>query len=575
MSDVVGIVLGHQAASSQKFLVGVGEADSLAVDDLVTVTIPDPKGDVTTYGIVTEAYAELEGAQLPSDSSLIAEEVMPGQMVRTGEIQVIRVEPERWIAPHPATAVRLARGKDREQALYEDTMARKLSIGLASDGLPIHVDLDFLDGKKGGHVSISGISGVATKTSTALALLRLLLVHPGMRRKARVLLFNVKGEDLLYLDRPNTRYREMSGREDRDAQWRSLGLTEVGPFPSVAIWAPPDEAGGPRCGRQGAGVRAFGWTPWQFAIDGLLRFCFTDAGDMRSQLTYLEERVREQIRRRAVPVIGQPGAVGFLEKTSPEPADRQPVAASALEAGPFADLDGLVRFLIDEILDIPEPPKVWTGGAAQGTVQAFVRRLHHAARSLRGLVRTGVEPIPRGIDTGQSEVTVIHLTPLAEFGQRFVVGALLADTFSAKEAGHREPIEFVVLDELNKYAPREGDSPIKEILIDIAQRGRSLGVILIGCQQQASLVAPEVTQNAAIRIAGRLDPAEAERSEYGWLTPSARLRARLLRQGRVLVSQPSVPTALAVELPFPPWATTADEVDVTSDAKAAISRFNL
>ena len=76
-----------------------------------------------------------------------------------------------------------------------------------------------------------------------------------------------------------------------------------------------------------------------------------------------------------------------------------------------------------------------------------------------------------------------------------------------------------MLDELNKYAPREGDSPIKDTLIDIAQRGRSLGVILIGAQQQASLVASEVTQNAAIRIAGRLDAAEAERAEYGWMLP--------------------------------------------------------
>ena len=107
----------------------------------------------------------------------------------------------------------------------------------------------------------------------------------------------------------------------------------------------------------------------------------------------------------------------------------------------------------------------------------------------------------------------MHLTPLHDFAQRFVVGTLLAQTFQAKEGGTRDPIELVVLDELNKYAPREGWSPIKEVLLDIAERGRSLGVILIGAQQQASLVASEVTQNAAVRISGRLDPAEAERPE--------------------------------------------------------------
>ena len=45
-----------------------------------------------------------------------------------------------------------------------------------------------------------------------------------------------------------------------------------------------------------------------------------------------------------------------------------------------------------------------------------------------------------------------------------------------------------MIDELNKYAPREGNSPIKDVLLDIAERGRSLGIILIGAQQTASEV---------------------------------------------------------------------------------------
>ena len=57
------------------------------------------------------------------------------------------------------------------------------------------------------------------------------------------------------------------------------------------------------------------------------------------------------------------------------------------------------------------------------------------------------------------------------------------------------------------------------MLVDIAQRGRSLGVLLVGAQQTASRVAPEVLENAAIRVSGRLDAAEAERAEYGWMLP--------------------------------------------------------
>jgi len=118
----------------------------------------------------------------------------------------------------------------------------------------------------------------------------------------------------------------------------------------------------------------------------------------------------------------------------------------------------------------------------------------------------------------------------------------------------------VVLDELNKYAPREGTGPLKDMLIDIAQRGRSLGVLLVGAQQSASRVAPEVLENASIRISGRLDAAEAERAEYGWMLPSTRARARLLKPGTMVVSQPAVPVPLVVTFPFPPWATRREEV---------------
>ncbi|MGD9695570.1 MAG: ATP-binding protein [Thermoleophilia bacterium] len=575
-ADGVGVVLGHQAASSQEFQVGILDGRSLEVDDLVAVTTPDPMGEVVTYGVVTESHAIHEGASMPSDSMVIAEGQMPGELVRTAQVQVVRVDPERWVAPHPGQPVRRARAHERELALYEDTMARRLAVGMGRDGEPVSIDLDFLDGTKGGHVSISGISGVATKTSTALALIRLLLAHPDMRRRVRVLLFNVKGEDLLFLDKPNATYAARDDRPQLDERWRRLGLDAPGGFPDVAFWAPPrgDDHRLPSSESRHEGVKVFGWTPHRFAVEGLLRFCFTDASDMRGQLSMLEEQIRIELLRRAVPVEGHAGALGLMGGPVEGAPDRRgPRAVSELQAGPFHDLDGLVEWLVAE-LDAEDGSGPWTRRAAPGTVNAFIRRLQAAAARLRGLIRSDAAPVPRG-DAAQNEppVAVVHLARLHEFAQRFVVGTLLAQTFAAKEAGKREPIEFVVLDELNKYAPREGDSPIKETLVDIAQRGRSLGVILVGAQQQASLVAPEVTQNAAIRIAGRLDAAEAERSEYGWLGTAARARARLLMQGRVLVSQPSVPAPIAVEVPFPPWATTHGEVSRTAAGEAAIARF--
>jgi len=221
---------------------------------------------------------------------------------------------------------------------------------------------------------------------------------------------------------------------------------------------------------------------------------------------------------------------------------------------------------LEEYLDPPdgsEPDVAWSGRTQSGTIAAFMRRLHAASYRLGHLIRAGES---RRVDRSAAQVTVISIQTLHDLGQRFVVGALLEETFREKErSGRRLPLSVILLDELNKYAPRDGRSPLKEMLVDIAQRGRSLGVLLVGAQQTASRVAPEVLENAALRVAGRLDAAEAERSEYGWMLPSTRARARLLKPGTMVLSQPALPVPLVLTFPFPPWATRQEEVDTQED----------
>ena len=96
-------------------------------------------------------------------------------------------------------------------------------------------------------------------------------------------------------------------------------------------------------------------------------------------------------------------------------------------------------------------------------------------------------------------------------------------------------------------------------LLDVAERGRSLGVILIGAQQTASEVERRIVANCAIRVAGRLDAAEASRPEYGYLPASQRQRATLAKPGTMFVSQPDIPVPLAISFPFPAWATRPAE----------------
>jgi DNA helicase HerA-like ATPase len=225
--------------------------------------------------------------------------------------------------------------------------------------------------------------------------------------------------------------------------------------------------------------------------------------------------------------------------------------------------DDLVELLDTEVLDQMVPK------AAPGTLDAFRRRLHGAAQHMGHLVRGDREASRHAsrdasryaIDWRQHQVTVVDIHTLHEIAQMFVVGVLLKRMMRDKETqGTARPLVFVVLDELNKYAPRTGWSPIQDVLLDIAERGRSLGVCLFGAQQTASEVERRIVANAAMKIVGRLDAAEAERPEYGFLTRVARQRATLISPGTMIVAQPEWPAPVLLRFPFPCWATRQSEV---------------
>ncbi len=495
---------------------------------------------------------------------------MPAAKVRSARVAVTRVDPEIWVSPDPGEVVQRATGDERDEgALRRRDGPAAARSGSAATASRSHVDLDFFDGRKGGHMSISGISGVATKTSFALFFLRMLTGHPRRGRRGRVeparpgLQREGRGPALARQAEPLLR------RRSRGRAGRKLGV-EPGPFPSVRFWAPARKRSGdvvvPDTGGRHEGVDVFSWTPREFIDEDCLQFLFTDANDAKNQIPFVRERVQSQLKRFAVDVAGMPGAVVLRDpRDAPDGNWRgQQVQAQAGERI-ISDLltlvDAIGEFLEPE--DGAEPDWAWSGRVMPGTVSAFMRRLHAGAARMGQLVKAGES---RRIDRSRASVTVVAIQSLHDQAQRFVVGALLNEAFREKdESGQRLPLSVVVLDELNKYAPREGTSPLKDMLIDIAQRGRSLGVLLVGAQQTASRVAPEVLENAAIRVSGRLDAAEAERAEYGWMLPSTRARARLLKPGTMVISQPAIPVPLVVTFPFPPWATRKEEVATDAD----------
>jgi DNA helicase HerA-like ATPase len=538
---IVGRVIGTDDATPLEFWVALAPGAMLQLDDVVALERTLPGRDpVRIYGVVTQMRARHEGARFDSDVFLIEDGVLPAEVSEAARIAATRFEPEVFVPPLPGQAVRRATGAEREMALFFEGMTRRLPCGLSRDDEPMYINFEFLDGTRGAHVNISGVSGVATKTTYATFLLHSLFSSRVLGAEAlntKALIFNVKGEDLLFLDRSNERLEP-----DQAERYHKLGL-EPSAFRDVEMWAPPRRGAASAApdvaSRTDGAVRSFFWSLDEFCREELLPFLFADAEDDRQQYTLIVHNVTAKLKREAQP-LGD-GAVSI----------------DGVSVRTFRDLVELVLERVQDEVASYE----WAGRAmGQGTINAFVRRLFGVLRYVEHLIRGDVAHPDRHRIRREAQVTVVDIHNLNDRAKRFVVGVTLRRAFDEKErSGQARPLLFVVLDELNKYAPRDGSSPIKEILLDMAERGRSLGIILIGAQQTASEVERRVIANSAIRVVGRLDTAEAARDEYGFLPIAHRQRATIAKPGTMILSQPELPVPLVLEFPFPAWATRPAE----------------
>src|SRR5215468_8199031 len=263
---VVGLVVGTVAATPLQFSVAVSPQQYLQLDDVVVTqrTLPG-QPPVQVSGVVTNVEAIHEGARFASDVFLIQQGALPAEISEVAQVTVTRVEPEVYVPPMPGAIVARATGEQREQALYFDEMGdAKVPVGFGRDGQPVYINFEFVDGTRGAHVSISGVSGIATKTSFALFLLHSILgcgVLGAEAHNTKMLVFSVKGEDLLFLDYANARISP-----DQRQRYARLGLPPQ-PFGNVQVFAPPrpgDQSGTPDVQGRVKGTSSFYWTLAEF-----------------------------------------------------------------------------------------------------------------------------------------------------------------------------------------------------------------------------------------------------------------------------------------------------------------------
>ncbi|MGL5080141.1 MAG: ATP-binding protein [Microcoleaceae cyanobacterium] len=566
---MIGYILGTQPATPLEFWVAVDAGQTLRLDDVVKVVTqrPDTGARIEFYGIVDRVQTQYEGAQFDSDTFLAQQGQLPINTSYTAHVRVTRIEPEEeLLPPFPGTPVELALGSQLEQALYFDSMDKPIPAGLMTNGSPASVNFSFINGEKGAHINISGLSGVATKTSYMLFLLHSIFNSKTLgtaKANTKALIFNVKGEDLFFIDQLNKKASDVS------STYQKLNLPAI-PFQNVSFRATP-KPGVPQIevnlDQRAEGVTPYLWSIREVCRDRLFSFLFTGEDLERGNLPYLISNVEERLAQLAEEndrddkKLGQPLSGLHVDSYG---EDRKEFIES------FSDL---IRFLEDKLITEEEPR--WLSKNAPATANALIRRLFGIRAEVEHLIRGDLAPDEIAtfrLDplTESAQIIVADIHRLGERAQKFVVGTILQRLFTQKERQGREPIVMVTLDELNKYAPREGRSPIKSLLTDIAERGRSLGIILIGAQQTASEVERRVVGQAAVRVVGRLDSAEATRPEYNFLTASAKDRVLFLKSGSLFIQQPEVPAPLLIRFPFPAYATRKEEVQKTEEDQAKL-----
>lgn len=607
------MVLGTQDATPLQFWFAVQAGIKVQLDDIVVVEVSDPQDEsevIRFYGIVDEVKRHYEGVQFDGDTELVVAGLMPASVAYAAHVLVTRVEPEEFIPPTPGDRVLLAAADALDKALYLDNMDAPLPAGILRNGEPGYINYDFVNGQKGAHVNISGISGVATKTSYALFLLYSMF-HCKLRGTSKALIqnvnatkaivFNVKGEDLLFLDKPNKNFAIEEGKWQQkrrsDKTRYALCALPEGAFPSVALYAPAQEGGNlvADVQQRSEGVAPYLWTLHAFCSGRMLPFVLTER-DAMTNLGFLVGHLEEKLFKLAQSQRGpdlevEAGDEAFvLEEDEPfgQPIkggidfDTLTQRSGRTRLKTFDDLVSYLEWKLltkgmgDDERSGGDP--LWTANQAKATREALIRRLRGASKHLRRLIRGDLparafERAHLDILNSSKQVHVVDIHNLAPLAQMFVVGVVLRQVFDEQEA-RAAGKTFIVLDELNKYAPAEGDSPIKDVLLDIAERGRSLGIILIGAQQTASQVERRIVSNAAIRIVGRLDAAEAERPEYRFMPRSFLGRSTILAPGTMIVHQPDVPTPMMLNFPFPSWATRSKEVAETVSDDEALDILN-
>lgn len=496
--------------------------------------------------------------------------------VTFAEVAMIGIEPAVLTPPLEQSLVILGGEAEAEAAYGYDEMRDPessvdwgLPFGLLRNGAALtagvaRLDVRDLCGERAGHLNVTGQAGRATKSSFLTLVVRSLIEFArnwddGDPAKVpfsvRPIVFNTKGNDLMYLDLPNRNFRP-----DHRTTWEQMGITPE-PFTNAEFRAPcrvmsENEARAiPRVMRKvppERQTRSYYWGLGDVIGCGLWPYLFSDDTQQSEAMMALADHL-----------------LGLLAEDCPADT-RHPAGLTLRAPGDQAvpqSFRGLQSWLHDALRNpahVIRDHGVHTFATCRALLSRMSVVLSRDGTSIFDPTESYGAPL-NALAEGTTDPLVIDIAELPTELRRFVVAAVLEQikeqqTSMTRVAGQ---VYLLVLDELGIYAPKGARDAITKLFEHVAGQLRSQGIILLGAQQQASKVSETIFGNSEIKALGCSSPVELESPTWNHLlTPAQKSRALMLQPKEKMVLTGR--GWMNVVVPFPAWAMKESEIDWSS-----------
>jgi len=407
--------------------------------------------------------------------------------------------------------------------------------------LPVKVNSKFLLGSEGAHLNISGISGLAAKTSYAMFLLKSIQDTKFQEEADNDIAFimvNVKGKDLLAIDQENDEFSE-NEKAEVVSEYEMLGLSPK-PVTNVKYYYP-----------------------------------YSKSTASYSNTYASKEHIEFQKNLRQA---------FFYKFLYSEDKDNLELMFSNID-DPTQTMDAIINYIMHGhgrfgsittwhqfLEEVENNCKAGANTEKEITVSSWrkfrriVKRSIHnnpifAQNANRDEGEIRLEDTIKEIKKG--DIYVVDIAKLDDGMQSFVFGDIMRGVRNLKLGEYDEELQgrdysipnkiVIFVDELNKYASSDvpKNSPILRQIIDIAERGRSLGIVLFAAEQFRSSIHDRVKGNCSTHAYGRTNAIEISKRDYSFVPNVYQNMMTRLKQGEYIVQNPVFRSLISIKFPRP------------------------